>query len=223
MDGSPIIQLPLWGQATNAAAYLLGGIPFRSDIAAASTDVRTALSLLASFISRRTAHEDAPNVRERSHMSWARILLISFFVVSWLSIITSKLYRMSLACSLSFWVCLGATVIVTAESKSSGIPCVVAQYACIILYATTKVFVYFFLSTSVLRLEPYIRPDVLLPVEKVHIVWGPLKGERRFRSPIYLTCLATTLFYLIYVVIVLVLHGKSFCNHPLLHNTHQPA
>ena len=92
----------------------------------------------------------------------------------------------------------------------------VAQQTCLTLYITSKVLVYSFLSTSVLRLELYTRPDALLPVERVHIVWGPLKGHRRFQSPIYLTYLVAILFYPIYLVIVLVFHGTSFYDHPLL-------
>ena len=38
MGGLPIVQLPLWGQVTNAVAYLLGGIPCRCNMDAASAD-----------------------------------------------------------------------------------------------------------------------------------------------------------------------------------------
>lgn len=109
-------------------------------------------------------------------------------------------------------------VIIVAGSNSRRVLCLVAQHTCITLYVTSKILVYFFLGTSVFPLEPYTRPDALLPAEKVHIVWGPLKGDRRFRSPIYLTCLVMTLFYPMYLVIVLVLHGRSLYNYPLLLN-----
>ena len=45
MDGLPIVQLPLWGQAISAAAYILGGNPCRYTIAVVLADgARSALA-----------------------------------------------------------------------------------------------------------------------------------------------------------------------------------
>jgi hypothetical protein len=49
--------------------------------------------------------------------------------------------------------------------------------------------------------------DDLSAVEKVHIVWGPVTGTRRMKSPIYLLCLATMLGY--GVIIILMFIGRN--------------
>jgi hypothetical protein len=43
-------------------------------------------------------------------------------------------------------------------------------------------------------------------VEKVHIVWGPVSGTRRFKSPVYTLCLVVMSGYV--AIIVLLFVGK---------------
>ncbi|KAF8150078.1 hypothetical protein B0H34DRAFT_174524 [Crassisporium funariophilum] len=66
--------------------------------------------------------------------------------------------------------------------------CTAAIYLCIIFYSTSKFFVYAFLA------------------EKVHIVWSPTVGIRRFESPVYLTCIVSVSLYCI--VMTLMLGGR---------------
>ncbi|KAF9533889.1 hypothetical protein CPB83DRAFT_413614 [Crepidotus variabilis] len=63
--------------------------------------------------------------------------------------------------------------------------CTIAIYLCIFFYSTTKFFVYAFLA------------------EKVHIVWSPTVGIRRFESPVYLVCMVTVSFYCIVMTLML--------------------
>jgi len=63
--------------------------------------------------------------------------------------------------------------------------CTAAVYLCILFYATSKFFVYAFLA------------------EKVHIVWSPTIGIRRFESPVYLTCIVSVSLYCIVMTLML--------------------
>lgn len=74
------------------------------------------------------------------------------------------------------------------------------------------------LETSHLRLlkcvtyhnSPCLRSDfyILNPlVEKVHIVWSPMAGIPRFKSPVYITCFITVALYCVIITFLLV--GRS--------------
>ncbi|TFK36647.1 hypothetical protein BDQ12DRAFT_686276 [Crucibulum laeve] len=63
--------------------------------------------------------------------------------------------------------------------------CTAAIYLCVIFYATSKFLVYAFLT------------------EKVHVVWSPTVGTRRFESPVYLTCLVTVALYCIVITLMM--------------------
>ncbi|KIM39932.1 hypothetical protein M413DRAFT_446844 [Hebeloma cylindrosporum] len=67
----------------------------------------------------------------------------------------------------------------------SEMSCTAAAYLCILFYSTSKFFVYAFLA------------------EKVHIVWSPTVGVRRFESPVYLTCLVSVSLYCIVMTLML--------------------
>lgn len=66
--------------------------------------------------------------------------------------------------------------------------CSAAIYLCIGCYTGSKLLIYLFLS------------------EKVHIVWSPLPGTKRFHSRIYIVCFATLCVY--FVVILLMIFGR---------------
>ncbi|KAL0059012.1 hypothetical protein AAF712_014281 [Marasmius tenuissimus] len=66
--------------------------------------------------------------------------------------------------------------------------CTGAIAVCIVFYASSKVLVYLFLS------------------EKVLVIWSKTSGGGRFRSPVYLLCLATMLGYV--VVLTLMILGE---------------
>ncbi|KAF9037678.1 hypothetical protein BJ165DRAFT_1317812, partial [Panaeolus papilionaceus] len=68
--------------------------------------------------------------------------------------------------------------------------CISAIYVCVVFYSSAKFFVYAFLA------------------EKVHIVWSPTVGIRRFESPVYLTCIVSVSLYCI--VMTLMLGGPIF-------------
>lgn len=55
--------------------------------------------------------------------------------------------------------------------------CSLSIYLCIAFYGTSKLFIYCFL------------------IEKVHIVWAPTSGAKRFRSPVYIICVVTVALY----------------------------
>ncbi|KAJ3505709.1 hypothetical protein NLJ89_g7273 [Agrocybe chaxingu] len=63
--------------------------------------------------------------------------------------------------------------------------CTTAIYLCIFFYSTSKFFLYAFLA------------------EKVHIVWSPTVGGRRFESPVYLICLVSVSLYCIVITLML--------------------
>ncbi|PPQ95208.1 hypothetical protein CVT26_014899 [Gymnopilus dilepis] len=63
--------------------------------------------------------------------------------------------------------------------------CTIASYLCPVFYSTSKFFVYAFLA------------------EKVHIVWSPTVGIRRFESPVYLVCMVTVSLYCIVMTLML--------------------
>jgi len=55
--------------------------------------------------------------------------------------------------------------------------CSAAIYLCIACYGTSKLFIYCFL------------------IERVHVVWQPTSGARRFKSPVYIICAITVALY----------------------------
>ncbi|KAE9402887.1 hypothetical protein BT96DRAFT_990727 [Gymnopus androsaceus JB14] len=66
--------------------------------------------------------------------------------------------------------------------------CSVAVDICIAFYATSKILVYFYL------------------IERVHIVWAPVEGRSRLRSPVDVICFITVSLYA--VVIALLIAGR---------------
>ncbi|KAF9004074.1 hypothetical protein BDQ17DRAFT_1241723 [Cyathus striatus] len=62
--------------------------------------------------------------------------------------------------------------------------CTAAIYLCIIFYSSSKFLVYAFLA------------------EKVHVVWSPTVGTRRFESPVYLTCIVSVALYCIVITLM---------------------
>ncbi|KEP48050.1 putative transmembrane protein [Rhizoctonia solani 123E] len=88
-------------------------------------------------------------------MPWSRIWLLSTLVVSWLYLV------------------LTGMLLFGAPPKHNLDRCNLATLACVLVYGTSKGFIY------------------LCLIERVHAVWG--NGRRRIHSPVYLTCMASLL------------------------------
>ncbi|KAJ4470845.1 hypothetical protein J3R30DRAFT_1130562 [Lentinula aciculospora] len=81
---------------------------------------------------------------------------------------------------LDSWLFLFASGMLTfgVGLESKELVCSLAIYLCVVFYATSKLLIYSFL------------------VEKVYLVWSPSTASpRRFKSPIYLSCLAMIAVY----------------------------
>ncbi|QRV78476.1 hypothetical protein RhiJN_06491 [Ceratobasidium sp. AG-Ba] len=100
-------------------------------------------------------------------MSWPRLCIKLVFADSWLFLFST------------------GVLINGAGMSSNFVSCVLGIYACIILYAFSKIMIYWFL------------------IEKVHIVWGGTH-QPRLRSKVYWLCLITMLPYVAIVIIMLI-------------------
>lgn len=86
--------------------------------------------------------------------------------------------------------------------------CAAGIYLCIAFYATSKLLIYAFLSASTAQLPCRLLNNApIMLVEKVHVVWSPTAGVRRFKSRVYIICAVTVALY--GVVIALMLVGKA--------------
>ncbi|KAG9088492.1 hypothetical protein FS749_002130 [Ceratobasidium sp. UAMH 11750] len=100
-------------------------------------------------------------------MSWPRLCTLLVFADSWLFLFSTGILVGGVGTSSSF------------------INCVLGIYACILLYAFSKVMIYCFL------------------IEKVHIVWGGAH-QPRLQSKVYWLCLVTMMPYAVIVITMLI-------------------
>lgn len=131
------------------------------------------VSILAHCLSRRVTIEHLTSLSGFMQLSWPRLLIILVFLDSWLFLFTSGILIFGAGMELNKTVCaLGIDI-------------------CIAFYATSKIFIYWFL------------------IEKVFLVWTPGAGARRMKSPVYIGCFAMLSLYSV-VVVVIVLGRVSF-------------
>ncbi|KII85175.1 hypothetical protein PLICRDRAFT_45329 [Plicaturopsis crispa FD-325 SS-3] len=93
-----------------------------------------------------------------------------------------------LAIFLDSWLFLfiGGILIFGVGLDIQNIACSLAIFSCIGFYASSKVFIYLFL------------------LEKLHIVWSPISGVRRLKSPVYIVCAFTIVVYSAIIALLLV-------------------
>ncbi|KAI0786711.1 hypothetical protein C8Q75DRAFT_263365 [Abortiporus biennis] len=118
------------------------------------------VSIIAHFISRRLRLEDVSSLHGLVQISWARLCIVLCFIDSWSFLFASGILVQGVGLELGYGTC------------SFGI------LSCIVLYATSKLFIYLFL------------------VEKVHVVWST-PGTPRLRSKVYITCFVVVMFYVV--------------------------
>ncbi|PPQ70868.1 hypothetical protein CVT24_000552 [Panaeolus cyanescens] len=90
---------------------------------------------------------------------------------------------LQMMCALVYFI--GGLLVFGVGLEYSKAVCISAIYVCVIFYSSAKFFVYAFLA------------------EKVHIVWSPTVGIRRFESPVYLTCIVSVSLYCIVMTLML--------------------
>ncbi|KDQ56345.1 hypothetical protein JAAARDRAFT_59236 [Jaapia argillacea MUCL 33604] len=126
-------------------------------------------SILSHCLSRRLTMEHLTSFSAIRELSWPRLCIILVFLTSWLFLVTSGI------------LIFGAGMELNSVSCSLGID------FCIAFYATSKIFIYFFLT------------------EKVYLVWAPLsRGHGRFKSPVFLMCFVSMCLYSVVVVVIVV-------------------
>ncbi|TFK47670.1 hypothetical protein OE88DRAFT_1738570 [Heliocybe sulcata] len=124
------------------------------------------VSILAHCLSRRINMEHLTSWSGFAQLSWPRALIMLVFLDSWLFIFTSGMIIFGAGMELNKTVCaLGIDI-------------------CIAFYATSKVFIYWFL------------------IEKVFLVWSPGAGAKRLQSKVYIGCLAMLSLYSVVVVVI---------------------
>ncbi|KAJ7289525.1 hypothetical protein C8J57DRAFT_1213856 [Mycena rebaudengoi] len=122
------------------------------------------VTVLTFFIARRFAVEDLA-----SRQGWARLTLARGCVL--LLLVDSYLFILS-----------AGLVVFGIGLQAGQAACTAGIFLCIVFYATSKIFIYLFLT------------------EKVHIVWS---NGRRLRSPVYLTCVVTLCLYSVVAVVLI--------------------
>ncbi|KAJ1305484.1 hypothetical protein OPQ81_000491 [Rhizoctonia solani] len=124
-------------------------------------------TILAFCFARRTTGESLFSWQTWCSMSWPRLCVLLVFLDSWLFLFSTG-------------------ILINGVGMSSGfIQCALGIYACILLYAGSKVLIYCFL------------------IEKVHVVWGGTH-QPRLRSKIYWGCLITMMPYAVIVIMMLI-------------------
>ncbi|KAJ6598071.1 hypothetical protein DFH09DRAFT_1130912 [Mycena vulgaris] len=126
------------------------------------------VTLLTYFLSRRLHAEDLT-----SRQGWERLTLLRIYVL--LILFDSYLFMLSTG-----------LLVHGVGMQTNIIACAAGAYICVLMYATSKVFIYLFLT------------------EKVYIVWG--NGVKRMRSPMYLFCVGTICLYA--AVISAMIYGR---------------
>lgn len=123
-------------------------------------------SVLAFCLARRT-NGSLLSWQTWVDMSWPRLCVLLVFVDSWLFLFSTGILIGGAGMSTNF------------------VNCALGIYACIVLYATSKVLIYCFL------------------IEKVHVVWGGTH-QSRLHSKVYWLCLITMTPYAAIVIMMLI-------------------
>jgi len=124
------------------------------------------VSVLGYCFARRTTFHDFTWGQIWSTITWPRLCVILVLADSWA------------------FVFLSGVLILGSGLSHDHMSCSLGIFACIALYALSKVLTYAFL------------------IEKVHVVWGGAH-QPRLKSPVYRICLITMLPYAIIVVLML--------------------
>ncbi|CAE6489551.1 unnamed protein product [Rhizoctonia solani] len=124
-------------------------------------------SVLAFCFARRTTGESFFSWQTWSSMSWPRLCVLLVFLDSWLFLFSTGILIGGVGMSSTF------------------INCALGIYACILLYAGSKILIYWFL------------------IEKVHVVWGGTH-QPRLRSKVYWGCLLTMAPYAVIVILMFI-------------------
>jgi len=161
--------------------------------------------VLTHCISRRVQNENL-TYHGIMTMPWPRLSVILMFCDSWLFMMSSKCAKLKLPSS-TLSPPAGGILVFGFGLEYSKDTCTAAIYLCILFYSTSKFFVYAFLGVPAFGtcFSSFRLIETL--AEKVHIVWSPSIGIRRFESPVYLTCIVSVSLYCI--VMTLMLGGKE--------------
>ncbi|CAE6430903.1 unnamed protein product [Rhizoctonia solani] len=124
-------------------------------------------SVIAFCFARRTTVDPFFAWQTWASMSWPRLCVLLVFLDSWLFLFSTGILISGVGMSSSF------------------INCALGIYACILLYAGSKMLIYCFL------------------IEKVHVVWGGTH-QPRLRSKVYWGCLLTMAPYVVIVILMLI-------------------
>ncbi|KAF8169480.1 hypothetical protein K438DRAFT_1983306 [Mycena galopus ATCC 62051] len=124
------------------------------------------VSILTLFISRRLPGDGLSSREAWVRLTWARICILLVFLASYLFLFSSGM------------LIFGVGLQVNATACATGI------YICILLYTSSKILIYAYLS------------------EKVYIVWDT--GRSRLQSLVYLVCLVTVCLYAAVIVVMLI-------------------
>ncbi|KAF8610589.1 hypothetical protein BDV93DRAFT_517688 [Ceratobasidium sp. AG-I] len=125
------------------------------------------VTVLSYCFARRTTFPDFTWGQLWSTITWPRLCVILVLADSWV------------------FVFLSGVLIMGSGLSSSHTTCSLGIFACIALYAGSKVLTYAFL------------------IEKVHVVWGGAH-QPRLKSPVYRICLITMMPYAMIVILMLI-------------------
>ncbi|KDQ49659.1 hypothetical protein JAAARDRAFT_617901 [Jaapia argillacea MUCL 33604] len=126
------------------------------------------VSILAHCLSRRITIEHLTSVYGFMQLSWPRLCIVLVFLDSWL------------------FLFVGGILIFGAGMELNDTVCSLGVDICIAFYATSKVFIYFFL------------------MEKVYLVWSPTTALSRFKSQVYVWCFVAVSIYSVVAVVVVI-------------------
>ncbi|KDN37517.1 hypothetical protein RSAG8_10116, partial [Rhizoctonia solani AG-8 WAC10335] len=147
--------MSLSGPYTDHPTQLAGMVfPNQSMQALSSVVHLFGCSVIAFCFARRTTGDAFFSWQTWLSMSWPRLCVLLVFLDSWLFLFSTGILITGVGMSSSF------------------INCSLGIYACILLYAGSKILIYFFL------------------IEKVHVVWGGTH-QPRLHSKVYWGCLLT--------------------------------
>ncbi|KAG8725786.1 hypothetical protein FRC12_024035, partial [Ceratobasidium sp. 428] len=124
------------------------------------------VSVLGYCFARRTTFPDFTWAQIWSTITWPRLCVILVLADSWV------------------FVFLSGVLILGSGLSKDHVNCSLGIFACIALYALSKILTYAFL------------------MEKVHVVWGGAH-QPRLKSPVYRICLITMTPYIIIILLML--------------------
>lgn len=106
------------------------------------------ISILSHCLSRRLAVERLTTLQGVSQLPWARAIILLVFLDSWLFLFTS-MFHLFLFLSRKYLMFLGGVIIFGVGLDRSSSICSVGIILCVVFYATSKAFIYMFLSEFV--------------------------------------------------------------------------